>query len=170
MIILINDANILIDIAALGLINSFSQLGFDLRTTDVVLNEVRNRKSDFDNLISSSKLHVIETTNISDYQSIFNLKENNDGLSFEDCSVWYYSDKLGGTLLTGDGALRKKASKSGTTVRGIIYIFDEFVSKNVLSFSEAATKLEELSKLNNRLPKTEIEKRLEAWKQGKNIE
>ena len=90
-------------------------------------------------------------------------------LSFEDCSVWYYSQKLSGTLLTGDGKLRKQVSKQGIEVRGIIYVFDELVNESLLDFPIAIEKIKQLFQLNNRLPKKEIDKRIENWKDENNV-
>lgn len=95
--------------------------------------------------------------------------ESSSGLSFEDCSVWHYSKKLSGTLLTGDGKLRKQVSKQGIEVRGIIYIFDELVKHKLLDYYSAVEKIEQLYQLNNRLPKKEIDKRIEYWDEEKNL-
>lgn len=170
MRIVINDANILIDLAELDLLEKFSQLDFELYTTDFVFNEIdENQKKSVQKLKDNELLEVIETTENADYQGIQNLLDNNNGLSFEDCSVWHYSQKLTGILLTGDGKLRKQAKKSGVEVRGIIYIFDELVKQQLLSFSDAADKINLLFQLNNRLPKPEIDKRIKAWESNKNI-
>lgn len=172
MKIVINDANILIDLSELDLLEKFSQLDFELYTTDFVFNEIDDKyqKKAVQKLKDNQLLNVIETTESSDYQEIQSLLNTNNGLSFEDCSVWHYSQKLAGTLLTGDGKLRKQAKKSGVEVRGIIYIFDKLVKEQHLSFSDAVDKIELLFQLNNRLPKKEIEKRINAWKNNRNIE
>lgn len=48
-------------------------------------------------------------------------------MSIADYSVWLYAEKNNYTLLTGDGKLRKSASKSGVEVCGILKIFDMLV-------------------------------------------
>ena len=90
-------------------------------------------------------------------------------MSFEDCSVWYYSKKLVGALLTGDGKLRKQATKEGVEVRGIIFIFDEILKQNLITFQIAIEKITQLSLINNRLPKKEIDLRIKSWKEEKNV-
>jgi len=114
-------------------------------------------------------LKIIETEELVDFQKISALLESSSGLSFEDCSVWHYSEKLSGTLLTGDGKLRKQVSKDGIEVRGILYILDELIKQKLLGFSLAIEKIEQLYQLNNRLPKKEIEKRIEHWNDKKNV-
>lgn len=170
MKIVINDANILIDLAKLDLLNVFSKLPFDLHTTDFVYEELNEaQKSPVSILSENGFLKIIETEELIDFQSISELLESSSGLSFEDCSVWHYSKKLSGTLLTGDGKLRKQVSKQGIEVRGIIYIFDELVKHKLLDYYSAVEKIEQLYQLNNRLPKKEIDKRIEYWNEEKNV-
>jgi hypothetical protein len=65
--------------------------------------------------------------------------------------------------LTGDKKLRASATIDGVEVRGILYVFDALVDEGMLSPSDAANKLAQLRAVNSRLPKDEIEKRLELW-------
>lgn len=165
MKIVINDANILIDLVKLELLEEFSNLNFELHTTDFVLEELNlDQNKVIQKLDSTGKIHVITTSSIEDLQGINTLLESSSGLSFEDCSVWYYSKKMGCTLLTGDGKLRKTARKDGIEVRGIIYILDQMLIQDQLTFDQAIEKIELLYTLNNRLPKEELTKRLELWK------
>ena len=100
MKIVINDANILIDLAKLDLLDVFSKLPFDLYTTDFVYEELNvEQKSLVSVLHKNGYLKIIETEETIDFQNITRLLESSSGLSFEDCSVWYYSQKLSGTLL-----------------------------------------------------------------------
>ncbi|PCJ98711.1 MAG: hypothetical protein COA50_00245 [Flavobacteriaceae bacterium] len=170
MKIVINDANILIDLVKLELLEAFSNLSFDLHTTDFVFEELNDKqRKPITELSELKKLGIIETITMEDFQGINVILENSKGLSFEDCSVWYYSKKLSGVLLTGDGKLRKLASKDNIEVRGIIYLFDEFLNQELISFEEAVEKIKQLSQLNNRLPKKEIEKRIDYWNQNKYV-
>jgi predicted nucleic acid-binding protein len=170
MKIVINDANILIDLVKLELINAFSKLDFDLHTTDFILDELNDeQRTPIVNLNSGKKLTVIETIETTDFQGITTILEKSTGLSFEDCSVWYYSKKMSGILLTGDRKLRKQASKDNIEVRGIIYLFDVLLNQNLISFQEAVEKIKQLMLLNNRLPKKEIDKRIELWNDEKYV-
>ena len=170
MKIVINDANILIDLVKLELLEAFSKLNFDLHTTDFVIEELNDKQREpITELSQSNKLGIIETIKIEDFQGINSILENSSGLSFEDCSVWYYSKKLSGVLLTGDGKLRKQARKDNLEVKGIIYLFDEFLRQGIITFQEAVEKIKQLSLLNNRLPKKEIEKRIDFWNENKYV-
>src|SRR5690606_8199595 len=119
------------------LIKAFSELDFDLHTTDFVIEELNDiQREPITELSELKKLEIIETIAIEDFEGINTILENSRGLSFEDCSVWYYSKKLSGVLLTGDGKLRKQARKDHIEVRGIIYLFDTFLSQELISFEE----------------------------------
>lgn len=164
MRVVINDANIFIDLVHLEILSVFSKLNFEMFTTDFILEELNSSQRVLVNkLIESQELVVIETNEFEDYSGISNLLEHTNGLSFEDCSVWYYSKKMNGTLLTGDAKLRKQAEKDEVEVRGIIFIFDEIVEQNLLTPEEAALKLTQLKQLNARLPKNEIDRRILNW-------
>ncbi len=90
--------------------------------------------------------------------------------SLEDCSVWYYSKKLSGVLLTGNGKLRKQARKDNLEVRGIIFLFDELLKRELITFEVAIEKIKQLRLLNNRLPKKEIENRIDRWNKNKHVD
>jgi len=170
MKVVINDANILIDLVKLDLLDVFSKLNFELHTTDFVYEELNEeQKGTLSSLLKSGALNIIETIEVQDFQEINRLLNQSNGLSFEDCSVWYYSAKLSGILLSGDAKLRKKVRKNGVEVRGIIYVFDELIKQNLITFPKGIEKIEQLLQLNNRLPKTEIEKRIKSWNKKKHV-
>jgi predicted nucleic acid-binding protein len=80
-----------------------------------------------------------------------------------DCSVWNYARENNFTLLTGDKKLRNIAIESGVNVCGILFLFDEMVAQGIINVNVAIDKLTELYRNNTRLPKKEIDKRLELW-------
>lgn len=160
MNLLINDANILIDIVKLDIVEAFLSLNFDLHTTDFVFAELN---ADQQESIRSGRLKIIQTENQQDFDAIMNLVIAHKGLSFEDCSVWHYTQKLKGTLITGDGMLRKKVSNAGLDVKGIIFILEEIKNQNKLAVNVCIEKLKTLKVINDRLPMYEIDKRIENW-------
>ena len=161
MKLLINDANILIDIVKLDIVDAFMSLEFDLHTTDFVLAELNDIQQE---KIAVGALSIIKTDSIEDLYSIVSLVNLHKGLSFEDCSVWHYTRKLQGTLITGDGLLRKKALNAGLAVKGIIFIIEQIKIQDKLPIALCIEKLEELKVLNERLPKHDIDKRIHDWK------
>lgn len=165
MKVVINDTNIIIDLIQLELLEEFSNLKFKLLTTDFVFEELNTEQQNIlTPLIENNTIRLIKTESLDEYIAIYNLLHSTHGLSFEDCSIWYYCKKLNGTLLTGDAKLRKEVNKDGIEVRGIIYLFDEFLRQKLITYKLAIEKIVELKSINNRLPVNEIEKRVEAWR------
>jgi rRNA-processing protein FCF1 len=156
----INDANILIDIVQLDLVGAFLALEFEMYTTDFVFEELESFQKE---VLISEKLIILKT-NENELLHILELTTQHNGLSFEDCSVWYYAQKMEGVLITGDGRLRTKAKASGIEVKGIIYIIEEIMRQNILEKLICVEKLEALKILNNRLPIAEIDRRIELWR------
>ncbi len=164
MRIIINDANILIDLVQLDLMNSFIQLEMELKTTDFVYEELNEeQKIVITGFIDSGDIELIVTEDDEDYNRIVDILENSSGLSFEDCSVWHYAEKFEGTLLSGDGRLRKQAIANGIIVRGILYIFDQLLLANLIMFELAIEKLEQLYEINPRLPIASKNERILSW-------
>jgi rRNA-processing protein FCF1 len=171
MRIIINDANILIDLVHLDLMSEFIKLELDLKTTDVVFDELNdNQKVIIEAYIYSKHIDLITIEKEDDFESIMTILESSSGLSFEDCSVWHYANKLNGILLSGDGKLRKQAMANGISVKGILYVFDQLLVYEIISFELAIVKLEQLYEINPRLPIQSKNERIASWSLGKFVE
>lgn len=84
-----------------------------------------------------------------------------------DSTVIYYALSLPRCrILSGDRQLRNRAEQRGVPVSGILYVFDQLVEKGISSSVDAALKLEDLIKINTRLPKREVDNRIKKWKGG----
>lgn len=70
-------------------------------------------------------------------------------------------------LLTGDGKLRKQATKDGLQVFGVLWLLDQLLEQSVISNSRAAIALESMLKHGARLPLAECTSRLQRWKKNK---
>ncbi len=165
MEIIVNDTNIFIDLHSIGLLRALCDLPYDVRTVDFVINEISDadQSAALAALVSEGKIKV-ERFNIEELTEIIEEHSMVHGnLSIPDCSVCYYARKHSATLLTGDRQLRKYAEGNNVAVRGVLFIFDELVSKGVIVAEIAAQKLRELTNVNVRLPKSEIEKRITMW-------
>ena len=95
---------------------------------------------------------------------MFQQNMNKSNLSLTDCSVWYYAKVNNYILLTGDRKLRKTSVYDGVEVHGVIYVFDSLVELEIVSRQVAVEKLQLLFSQNPRLPKEEIDKRINKWK------
>ncbi len=166
MKIAINDANVLIDLMKIDLIDKFFRLNFEFVTTNLIIAEfeIEEQKNIINELVKQKKLYVYNLSfdELLDIQSIKN--KSSKKLSFEDCSVWYLAKKKDAILLTGDNLLRKKAIDDGVSVNGILFVFDCLVKNEIITKQLAFEKLTKLMSLNTRLPKNECEVRLNSWK------
>ncbi len=165
MQILINDANILIDLIRLACIDAFFKLDAEVVTTDFVLEELEIEQQ---LIFQNSNFRVLTSDSLA-ISEISRMKEQHPGLSFEDCSVWHHARLAGGVLVTGDGLLRKKARVEGIEVRGIIFLITELKTQNILGIEDCIRLLDQLKQINPRLPIQEIENLIYTWEMELNL-
>lgn len=155
----IHDANILIDIVQLNVVEAFLNIQTTIYTTDFVFAELDHEQQ----LVLDRPEFIRLITEGDDLQAVFKLFETYKGLSMEDCSVLHFSEKMKGCLISGDGKLRKVAQARQIEVRGIIYILEQIKVQGLLSLDVCIAKLKELKNINDRLPKVEIDSRIQEW-------
>lgn len=167
MKIAVTDACIFIDIIELDLISAFFQLDIELHTTIEVVNE----------LFPEHK-KVLEAYQIINKLNIQKLSEEDfykmeqipfpRGLSHEDRSVIYLALNLENTIvLNSDKLVRKFSESMSIEYHGIIWLFDQLISQEVLSKKESVQKLDTLLTFNSMyagtLTRKEIELRIKKW-------
>lgn len=167
MKIVINDANILIDIIELGLVSQFFALDFNFVTTSLVFDELElEQQLSLKELISHGVLKV-RTMSKEQLLEIHNIQKSKPSLSFQDCSAFLQADLENGTLLTSDNVLRKFAKANNLEVHGHLWIFDHMIKAKLISAKFAIKKLNQLRfEINSNLglPKKECEERINNWK------
>ena len=166
--IVISDANVIIDLLSVSLLEAFFALPCEICTTDFVVSEITRPEQQkiIQKFVKSKKLGVV-TFGADDIDQVVLLQSKcSNNASFVDCSVWYYAKKVNGRLLTGDGKLRLAAEKDNVKVSGILYLFENFVEYGLLTAAEAAENLESLMMYNARLPKNECLSRIRKWRKG----
>lgn len=168
MDIVINDTNIFLDLYDVDLLDTFFQLPLQVHTVDFVVDEIKRpaQRVVIQQLISQGML-VVKDFSSASIPNLFQFNvECGGNLTLTDSTVIFYALSLSGCrILTGDRQLRNRAEERGIAVSGILYVFDQLVEHGLLPPSEAAQKLEALFKINTRLPKREIEVRIEKWKE-----
>jgi predicted nucleic acid-binding protein len=163
MIFLVNDANILIDLLKIDLLDSFFQLEYDFQVTDIAFAEIREENAADLSTFLENGLLTRQGFSFEELLQIQFLEVENPALSIADCSCLYLSRKVSATLLTGDAALRRVAEQNNIAVHGILWVLDEIVARGLISEKEARDKLILLMGLNLRLPANECRKRLKYW-------
>lgn len=164
--IVVNDTNIFIDLISINALEQIFKLPIKFHTVDSVIEEITDKiqRELVLRIVSNGNLVVKEFDAIefSEVISLFNECRNN--VSVTDCSVWYYAKRNNYRLITGDGKLRSCATSDGVIVSGILYITDMLVECGIISKEDMAARLEELSRINKRLPKRLIEERVSKYK------
>ena len=166
MILLVNDASILIDLLKADLIEPFFQLEYELHVSDLVANEVQEENAaDLDAFVRDGKLKK-KTFDFEELMAIQLLEVQHKALSVPDCSCLYLSQKLSATLLTGDAPLRRIAEQNKIPVHGLLWVFDELINHDRISRKTASAKLKHILSVNPRLPAKECNKRLLKWRKN----
>lgn len=167
MKIVIQDASVLIDLVDGGLLDPWFRLGFDLRTTSLVLREIsrKNQKLNLQSYVDDCRLQV-ESSSGEVLAEIATLHAGmSSRLSIEDVSALFFAAKLEGILLTGDRRLREHAEERGIETHGLLWVLDLIVARGALLPGVAADRLEKLlERGTTRLPHNECEIRIRKWR------
>lgn len=165
MRLLIHDANILIDLLDLGLLDRALDLPFAMETTDLVRLEVREPDQErvLSACISDGKLSVIAST-AQQVLAIQSYRLESPRLSLADCSVVFHAIDRNGIVLSGDGRLRGEAEAMRLEVHGTPWVLDQMVEHRMLDPHDAIDKLKLFMDINKRLPYKECVRLMEAWR------
>lgn len=161
MKIAITDASIFIDLYELGGLAWLATLGFEIHTTNLVLNELSN-----DQLVAVSlvvdKVHELTFSDL----TILQTGDFPKGLSNTDRSLlWCHNHPIeyAVVLFSSDNLIRKWATKKNIEVHGILWILDQMVAQAYISPHEACSLLKRLMQINAWLPQAACKERLDAW-------
>ncbi len=165
--IVVSDTNIFIDLISVNLLDGFFSLPWEVHTTDMIMKELKDsaQKAVVEVFCQRGCLKVssFEGSELIELARMRNQALKSSNASIQDCSVWKLAKNLGCSLLTGDNRLRKVVQKDDVEVHGILYLFDKMLEHQVINHEMATVRLQSLANINTRLPKDEIDKRLELW-------
>ncbi len=154
--ITINDTCILFDLIELELLELSLDVQQQIITTPFVYEEVKKpqQRKMIDTYILNNKI-IIDSKG--DVLGIRQMMKQNRELSFTDCSVLELANRHNCKLLTSDNGIRKASKKFDIEARGMLWLFDIFKTRQLLSNETMINKLNYLMKINVRCPKKEIE-------------
>jgi predicted nucleic acid-binding protein len=165
MIIVVNDACLLIDLIDIDLFDEFLQLNLKAYITSSVFNELEGDEYErpiIESIKNNSLLLYKLTAN--DQKEIENLMSaHSSRLSEPDCSCLHLAKKINATLLTCERLLTTTAKSLRVDVHGSLWVLDQLTDASIITVRTAHRKLSELMAVNNRLPKDECKKRLKLW-------
>lgn len=168
MRIVVNDANIMIDLAELGLVEEFFRLPFEFHVTSPVFNEIDlQQRIKFDLHVSRGALRIHHPSQ-TQLIEINNIIKKYKSLSPEDGSAFIHAQEMTGILVSGDKRLRKCAESMGVEYHGHLWVLDELFENEILSGKVAIEKLNKLLEYNKRLglPHSECIARKQIWSSG----
>ena len=167
MKIIVNDANILIDLVELDLLANFFALKFAFYTTSLVFEELEEEQQQkFGVYIADSTLTVREMTQ-AQLMEVNRIQKTKPALSQQDCSAFFQAQLEKGILITSDNTLRKFALTNNLEVHGHLWVFDQMFEAGTISGQLAVEKLNELCNIVNQklgLPQLECQKRVHQWR------
>ena len=166
MRIIVNDANILIDLVELQLLPQFFVLKFEFFTTTLILEELLDEQQAQLETYLTQEILIAEEMSATDLEAIKTIEKSKPKLSQQDCSAYHQAASKQGTLVTSDNVLRKFAMATNIDVHGHLWVFDQMVAQNTLTPITASQKLTELCDTINtqlKLPKVECDQRHQVW-------
>jgi hypothetical protein len=170
MIAVVNDANILIDLIDLDLVDQFFKLDWEFHCTDLIIdNELyEEQKAMLIPYIAKGKL-IIQKVTDEDLLVIIKMQIISKRLSDKDCSALLFAQKLKASLITSDNVLRNCAKDYQIDVHRHLWVFDALVRHRIISPINAIGKLNELNRRNPKLkiPERDCEERIKTWSQMK---
>ncbi len=164
MQILITDTSICIDLFYGNLLGLLSKLPYKFGVSDVILYDPKLFeiiKPTTKKIVNSGfSVYSIETSSVAD---VFTLAQKYKKPSIQDLFSLVTARDYKAILLTGDKNLRKTATLEKVDYRGILWLLDELLRHDVISYQTAIQSLKNMLSNKARLPKVECEKRFKEW-------
>jgi hypothetical protein len=154
--ILISDACALFDLIDLELLEYFFQLNYDIYTTIMVVGEIINpdQRKIISEHIEKGSLRIDDSGTLDEINNIF---DTHPGLSYTDCSILELAIRINADIISSDKGLRNEAKRRNLAARGILWILNILLEKEIISRDFALEKLKIYPKINKRAPISEIE-------------
>ncbi len=147
--ILLVDANVLIDLTYVEGLNVLCRLG-KLEVLDVVLAEC-NLQKEFAEKIKNINIVEIKAS----FEWLKTIRSHKE-ISEEDSLNLYYAKTYSRILLTNDLPLRKLCESENVTCHGTLWILEELYQRSLCPSDKLINWLDILSKLDRRMPKTDV--------------
>lgn len=164
MEVIVNDTNILIDLANTGLMPFCQQMDIQFVTTDMVVSELHNSKQaeHVERMKASGALSVesMEGENLMNVILTYQSLSATTNLTPADVSVILLAEKHSCRLLTNDQKLHRQAEKRGVQVNGLLWLTDRMVEDNILTPLQMVDHLHKLLTTNERAPRKLIMERI----------
>lgn len=167
MTVIVDDTNILIDLANTGLITQCQKLDIHFVTTDLAFAELRNARQleAVQSFIDTGGLEVtdIKNADLMDLLVLYHHYATFTNLSLPDVSVLWLAEHRQCRLLTSDQKLLNQARERGIEASGLLWLTDAMVEQRVVPPSEMIDYLLKLLETNERAPRKLILERIDNY-------
>lgn len=148
MMLLVSDANILIDFEDGGLIEALFQLQVELVVPDILWED---ELSDQHGSLLDLGLGVRELSPAG-VQRVVDLGQTYHRTSRYDLAALALAEQESCPLLTGDGALRAAAANEGVEVHGTVWLVEGLVLTGIIDAGQAHAAYEQMREAGSHLP------------------
>jgi len=167
MKIVVTDACIFIDLIELRLLTQFFGLNLEVHTTLDVYHELFSNQQEFLDAYKSVKKLTLHNLQPKEWETILN-DSFPKSLSDIDKTVIYLAQKISGTILSSDKAIRNYSKQNSIPYHGMLWIFDQLINFELISKQTAVEKINQLvaqniTYQNNAELTYEINKRIQLW-------
>jgi predicted nucleic acid-binding protein len=136
MQILISDTSCLIDLRQASLLEAFVQLPYDLVISDVLFEEELVQFSNTEKELIKKKLRILSLPD-EGVLRVQSINRDYPALSLNDCFAFVLAEQTPDCILmTGDGNLRKLATRSSIEVHGVLWGIDEMYKARVATVNQ----------------------------------
>lgn len=165
MKLIITDVSVLFDLFHINVLPEFFALDVEICMTIFVYNEIVQQEQiqEFETFKRTQKLTVLDLLPEEEEQ-VLNFKVKRNLKSIPDKTMLWKAIQLKCPLLTCDDKLRREAIGNGIEVHGSIWVVTELAKQKIISSLKAIELLEQLKKINSRLPLDEIDKIIKRLK------
>ena len=155
----VSDTNVWIDLRVGNLLDNVFELDARWLIPDLVGSELGTERKE---LLVEWGLEVRSLTG-EEIEAVIRLNDAYSAPSRTDMATLIVARAEDGILVTGDGALREAAGEEDIEVHGTLWVVDALVDTEIVETAEAARALQLMMEADRRLPRDEVNQRVEAW-------
>lgn len=159
MLLLISDANILIDIEDGNLTSVIFRLPYEIAVPDILFElELREHHSHL--LEAGLKVKSLTAESVKKAESL-RFKYSRPSIMDHSALALAMQEKC--PLLTGDKDLREVAKIEGVEIHGTVWIIEELLNQKLIKQLQARSSFDSMKVKGSRLPWGEVDKLLNKW-------
>lgn len=159
MLLVISDANILIDIEDGSLTSVVFRLPYEIAVPDILFElELREQHSYL--LEAGLKVKTLTAESVKKTESL-SFKYSQPSMMDHSALALAMQEKC--PLLTGDKGLRAAAKNEGIEVHGTVWIIEELLKQKIIKHVQAKDSFNSMKLKGSRLPWVDVEKLLNRW-------